>query len=64
MSPTKFQKLSISSMKLNPKQIKHLRTQGHSLSPIVTVADRGLVETVIEAINEALDIHELSRLGP
>ncbi|MCP3674051.1 MAG: ribosome assembly RNA-binding protein YhbY [Gammaproteobacteria bacterium] len=49
-------------MKLNQKQIKYLRTQGHSLSPIVTVADRGLVNTVIEAIDEALEIHELVKV--
>ena len=49
-------------MKLNPKQIKHLRKIGHSLSPIVTVADRGLVESVIQAIDEALDVHELIKV--
>jgi len=49
-------------MKLNPKQIKFLRKLGHSLSPIVTVADRGLIETVITAIDEGLDIHELIKV--
>ena len=49
-------------MKLTSKQIKHLRTLGHSLSPIVTVADKGLIETVIAAIDEALDIHELVKV--
>ena len=46
-------------MKLNTKQIKHLRKIGHALSPVVIVADRGLVETVLTAIEEALDVHEL-----
>ena len=49
-------------MKLNNKQIKFLRTQGHSLSPIVTVADKGLTENVMMAIEEALDIHELVKV--
>lgn len=49
-------------MALNPKQIKYLRKAGHSLSPIVTVADRGLVETVFAAINEALELHELIKV--
>lgn len=49
-------------MKLNQKQIKYLRSLGHALSPIVTVADRGLVDTVVEAIDEALDIHELVKV--
>ena len=41
-------------MKLNTKQIKHLRKLAHNFSPIVTVADT--------AINEALDIHELIKV--
>ncbi len=49
-------------MKLNQKQIKKLRTLGHGLSPVVTVADRGLVETVLAAIEEALDTHELIKI--
>jgi RNA-binding protein len=49
-------------MKLNIKQVKHLRKIGHALSPVVIVADRGLVETVVTAIDEALDIHELIKV--
>ena len=49
-------------MKLNNKQIKHLRKIGHGLSPVVIVADRGLVDTVVTAIEEALDIHELIKV--
>jgi len=49
-------------MKLNTKQIKHLRKVGHSLSPVVMVADRGLVDTVVSAIEEALDSHELIKV--
>jgi len=29
---------------------------------VVTVADRGLVETVVDAVNEALEIHELIKV--
>ena len=49
-------------MKLNTKQIKHLRKMGHALSPVVIVADRGLVESVVTAIEEALDTHELIKV--
>ena len=49
-------------MKLNIKQIKYLRKIGHGLSPVVIVADRGLVETVLTAIEEALDVHELIKV--
>jgi RNA-binding protein len=49
-------------MELNQKQSKHLRTLGHQVSPVVTVADKGLTENVIAAIEEALDIHELIKV--
>ena len=48
--------------KLTTKQNKYLRKLGHSLAPTVIVADRGLVETVIAAIEEALDVHELIKV--
>lgn len=49
-------------MALEQKQIKFLKKLGHDLSPVVTVADRGLVETVVDAIDEALEIHELIKV--
>lgn len=49
-------------MKLNTQQIKVLRKLGHVLSPVVTVAERGLTETVVAAIEEALEIHELIKV--
>ena len=48
--------------KLTTKQNKYLRKLGHSLAPTVIVADRGLVETVVSAIEEALDVHELIKV--
>lgn len=49
-------------MKLSEKQKKHLRKIGHSLKPIVTIADQGLKETIIQATEEALDFHELIKI--
>ncbi len=49
-------------MDLSQKQVKYLRKLGHSLSPIVTVADRGLIDTVVLAIEEGLDKHELIKV--
>jgi len=49
-------------MNLTQKQIKFLKSLGHSIAPVVTVADRGLVETVIAAVDEALDVHELIKV--
>ena len=47
---------------LNQKQIKYLKRLGHQLAPVVMVADKGLTENVIAAINEALDSHELIKV--
>ena len=47
---------------MNGKLKKRLRTIGHGLKAVVTVADRGLSETVIAELNRALDDHELIKL--
>ncbi len=49
-------------MKLNPKQITHLRGLAHSLSPVVMIADKGLTENVLKEINTALNSHELIKI--
>ncbi len=49
-------------MKLNPKQITHLRGLAHSLSPVVMIADKGLTENVLKEINIALNSHELIKI--
>lgn len=49
-------------MELNQKQIKYLKGLGHHLSPVVMVADKGLTENVMAAIEESLDSHELIKV--
>lgn len=49
-------------MNLSEKHKKQLRKLGHSLKPVVTIADQGLKETVIQATDEALDAHELIKI--
>ena len=49
-------------MKLNTRQRRQLRGLGHSLSPVVSIAEAGLKETVITATEEALDAHELIKI--
>jgi RNA-binding protein len=39
-----------------------LRKLGHSLSPVVYIGKEGLSETVVAAIDEALDFHELLKI--
>jgi len=49
-------------MPLTAERKKQLRTLGHNLNPVVTVAGKGLSETVITEINRALNDHELIKV--
>jgi len=49
-------------MNLTEKHKKQLRKLGHSLKPVVIIADQGLKETIIQATDEALDAHELIKI--
>ena len=49
-------------MPLNAAQKKNLRGQAHHLKPLVTVADKGLSETVVAEIDRALNDHELIKV--
>ncbi|MFQ3228651.1 ribosome assembly RNA-binding protein YhbY [Reinekea sp.] len=49
-------------MKLTQEQKKRFRTIGHQLSPVVTVADKGLSDSVMAEIQRALSDHELIKV--
>ena len=49
-------------MTLKASQKKNLRAQAHHLKPVVTVADKGLSESVMAEIEGALDFHELIKI--
>lgn len=49
-------------MPLNASQKKNLRGQAHHLKPLVTVADKGLSESVVTEIERALNDHELIKV--
>tara|TARA_B110000285_G_scaffold183383_1_gene207542 strand:- start:285 stop:587 length:303 start_codon:yes stop_codon:yes gene_type:complete len=49
-------------MNLPQSQKKQLRTIGHDLHPLVTVASKGLSENVMIEINRALFDHELIKV--
>ncbi len=49
-------------MSLPAKQKKTLRTIGHDLHPIVTVAGKGLSEAVHEELERAITDHELIKV--
>lgn len=49
-------------MKLSNSQLRYLRGLSHSINPVVMVAEKGLTDNVLEAIDEALDQHELIKL--
>lgn len=47
---------------LSKNQLKYLRGLCHQLHPVVMVAEKGLTETVMEAIQLALNDHELIKI--
>lgn len=47
---------------LSNAQKKFLRKLGHGLNPVVYIGKEGLSETVIAAVDEALDFHELIKI--
>jgi RNA-binding protein len=49
-------------MNLSSAQKKHLRSLGHSLHPLVTVAGNGLSAGVMEELDRALNDHELIKV--
>lgn len=49
-------------MKLATQDKKRFRTIAHSLSPVVTIAQKGLTESVNEEIERALSEHELIKI--
>ncbi len=49
-------------MELNGKQKRHLRGLGHALHPLVTIADKGLSEGVMNELEQTLEHHELIKV--
>jgi RNA-binding protein len=49
-------------MKLNTKQIAHLRGLAHSLNPVVMIGNNGLTENVLKEIELNLNAHELIKI--
>lgn len=66
MSPLKYALTTtlcdVSIMKLPAQEKKQFRTIAHSLSPVVTIAQKGLSESVTEEIERALSQHELIKI--
>jgi len=49
-------------MELNTKQIKQLKSLGHQLSPIVTVGQHGMKESINTELDLALNFHQLVKI--
>ena len=49
-------------MELNTKQIKQLKSLGHQLSPVVTVGQHGMKESINTELKIALDFHQLIKI--
>lgn len=51
-----------STAQLSNAQKKYLRKLGHALSPVVYIGKEGLAQSVTEAIEAALESHELVKV--
>lgn len=49
-------------LKLNSKQVSHLRSMSHALNPVVMVGNNGLTEQVLKEIDVSLNAHELIKI--
>jgi len=49
-------------MEMNTKQIKHLKSLGHKLNPIVTVGQHGMKESINTELDIALNHHQLVKI--
>ena len=49
-------------MKLNTKQVSHLRGLGHSLNPVVMIGNQGLTDNIFKEIELNLKAHELIKV--
>jgi RNA-binding protein len=47
---------------LNKQQKKHLKTLAHTLKPVVIIGTKGLSESVLSEIDQALTHHELLKI--
>ena len=47
---------------MNTKQIKHLKSLGHKLNPVVTVGQHGMKDTINDEIDTAITFHQLIKL--
>lgn len=49
-------------MQLTNQRKKELRTLGHSLNPIITIAEKGVTENIDAELERALNDHELIKI--
>ena len=49
-------------LKLNSKQVIHLRSLSHNLNPVVMIGNNGLTEQVVREIDLSLKAHELIKI--
>ena len=49
-------------MSITSVQRKHLRSLAHHLDPVVIIGKQGAGDTLIQAVNDALDAHELIKV--
>lgn len=48
--------------KLKGSQRKYLRGLAHGMKPVIFIGQKGITDSVVDALEEALDVHELVKL--
>jgi RNA-binding protein len=48
--------------KLTNQELRTLRGRGHQLKPVVLVGHEGITDAVLDAVDEALRVHELVKV--
>lgn len=49
-------------MSLTQKQIQYLKEKAHSLSPVVTIGQKGITESLIKELDSSIENHELLKV--
>lgn len=52
----------LAPMELSNTKKKHLRTIGHTLNPIITIAEKGVTDAIDKELERALNDHELIKI--
>ena len=54
--------MKLDTVKLNTKQIAHLRGLAHNINPVVMIGNNGLTDNILKEVELNLNVHELIKV--